>query len=84
MEDLVALDVGEVHIVERDQSGRTRRWWACVWSVFHVRLIENVEHHIEEEEKEMLPDAKKTLGKDIDVLGDQMRVRKEALLAASR
>src|SRR3954471_24699201 len=46
-------------------------------------LIENVEHHIEEEEKEMLPDAKKTLGKDLDVLGDQMKARKEQLLAAS-
>jgi hemerythrin-like domain-containing protein len=44
-------------------------------------LIENVEHHIEEEEKEMLPDAKKTLGKDIDVLGDQMKARKEELMA---
>ena len=47
-------------------------------------LIENVEHHIEEEEKEMLPDAKKTLGKEIDALGDQMKARKDALLAAPR
>ena len=47
-------------------------------------LIENVEHHIEEEEKEMLPDAKKTLGKDIDMLGDQMAARKKELMAAAR
>jgi len=47
-------------------------------------LIENVEHHIEEEEKEMLPDAKKTLGKDIDMLGDQMAARKKELMAATR
>ena len=46
-------------------------------------LIENVEHHIEEEEKEMLPDAKKTLGKEIDALGDEMQARKEQLLAAT-
>jgi hypothetical protein len=30
----------------------------------------------------MLPDAKKTLGKDIDVLGDQMKARKAELMAA--
>ena len=47
-------------------------------------LIENVEHHIDEEEKEMLPDAKKTLGDDIKALGDQMQARKEELLAAAR
>jgi hemerythrin-like domain-containing protein len=47
-------------------------------------LIENVEHHIEEEEKEMLPDAKKTLGKEVEALGDQMAERKEQLLAAAR
>ncbi len=47
-------------------------------------LIENVEHHIGEEEKEMLPDAKKTLGDELERLGDQMAKRKEALLAAAR
>ena len=44
-------------------------------------LIENVEHHIEEEEKEMLPDAKKKLGKDVEALGDQMEQRKQQLMA---
>ncbi len=47
-------------------------------------LIENVEHHIEEEEQEMLPDAKKKLGKDIDRLGDQMEQRKQQLMAGAR
>jgi hemerythrin-like domain-containing protein len=47
-------------------------------------LIENVEHHIEEEEKEMLPDAKETLGEDTKVLGKQMEERKQALMAAAR
>jgi len=47
-------------------------------------LIENVEHHIEEEEKEMLPDAKETLGDDTKVLGEQMEERKQALLAGAR
>ena len=44
-------------------------------------LIENVEHHIEEEEEEMLPDAKKKLGKDVEALGDQMEQRKQQLMA---
>lgn len=47
-------------------------------------LIENVEHHIEEEEQEMLPDAKKKLGKDVDRLGDQMEERKQQLMAGAR
>jgi len=47
-------------------------------------LIENVEHHIEEEEKDMLPDAKKTLGDDIQALGDRMQARKGELMAAAR
>ena len=45
-------------------------------------LIENVEHHIEEEEEDMLPDAKKKLGKDVEALGDQMEQRKQQLMAA--
>ena len=47
-------------------------------------LIENVEHHIEEEEKEMLPDAKKKLGKEVEALGDQMEQRKQQLMAGVR
>lgn len=47
-------------------------------------LIENVEHHIEEEEKEMLPDAKKALGEEIEAIGDRMMARKDQLMAATR
>ena len=43
-------------------------------------LSENVEHHIKEEEDELLPDAKKKLGHDgIEVLGEQMQSRRQAL-----
>jgi hemerythrin-like domain-containing protein len=47
-------------------------------------LIENVEHHIEEEEKELLPDAEKALGDQLEMLGDRMQARREQLMAATR
>jgi len=43
-------------------------------------LAENVEHHMQEEEDELLPDAKKKLGHDgIEVLGEQMASRRREL-----
>ena len=47
-------------------------------------LSENVEHHMKEEEDELLPDAKKKLGHDgIEVLGEQMASRRQELEAAA-
>ena len=47
-------------------------------------LKENVEHHVEEEEDELLPDAKKKLSSELlEQLGDEMEERKEALLVRS-
>lgn len=44
-------------------------------------LKENIEHHVEEEESEMLPDAKKRLSDEmLEQLGDEMEERKETLL----
>jgi len=46
-------------------------------------LKENVEHHIEEEEKEMFPEAEEKLGSQINALGEKMQQRKEALMKRS-
>jgi hemerythrin superfamily protein len=42
-------------------------------------LIENVEHHIEEEEGELLPQAQQLLGNDVEALGGEMAARKQQL-----
>ena len=45
-------------------------------------LMENVEHHIEEEEGELFPEAEDVLGEAIDDLGAQMKERKQQLMAS--
>lgn len=46
-------------------------------------MQENVEHHADEEEKEMFPKAKEHLSEERRAeLGEQMETRKEALKAA--
>jgi hemerythrin-like domain-containing protein len=48
-------------------------------------LIENVRHHVEEEEDEMLPEAEEILGSDLlDQLGERMAERKKQLMASVR
>ncbi len=46
-------------------------------------LIENVEHHINEEERELLPQAQKLLGAAVDTLGEQLAARKQQLQQAT-
>ncbi|MEA2640801.1 MAG: hypothetical protein QOF51_2195 [Chloroflexota bacterium] len=48
-------------------------------------LKEQIEHHVEEEEKEMFPKVKRGLGKErMDQLGEQMMQRKQALMRETR
>jgi hemerythrin superfamily protein len=43
-------------------------------------LMENVRHHVEEEEEELLPQSEKILGKDeLTRLGEEMAARKQQL-----
>jgi hemerythrin-like domain-containing protein len=48
-------------------------------------MAENVEHHIEEEEGEMFPQARRLFSKEeLEELGDRMQARKERLLEQSQ
>ena len=51
------------------------------WGAKAVVMKENVEHHIEEEEDEMFPQARQVFSKDELVeLGERMKVRQDELL----
>jgi hemerythrin superfamily protein len=83
--ELTAEAVQEHHVV--DVLIQEMKAMSSVDETFDAKfkvLTENVEHHIEEEEGEMFPDAKKTLGKDVETLGAKMEQRKQELLAATR
>jgi uncharacterized membrane protein len=46
------------------------------------QLMRGVQHHVREEEEEMLPEAEQQLGNSLEQLGMQMQQRKQELLAA--
>ncbi len=53
------------------------------WGAKAKVMIENVEHHIEEEEEEMFPKARQVLDKEqIEALGERMQQRKKELQAS--
>jgi hemerythrin-like domain-containing protein len=71
--DLVLPDLLGTDLASEKFSGRAKV------------LKELVEHHADEEEKEMFPRAKKLLSKDeLAELGDRMQQRKAELLAQNR
>jgi len=83
--EMLAEAFEEHHVIkmlldELEQMGSVNEQFEAKMTV----LQENVEHHVEEEENELFPDAKKGLGKRVEELGDKMAQRKEALMAGAR
>jgi hemerythrin-like domain-containing protein len=60
--------------------GKDKEEWTAKFTV----LKENIEHHVEEEEGEMFPKARKVLGEEeAEALGTRMEEAKEKQLAAA-
>jgi hemerythrin-like domain-containing protein len=81
-EDLVLEGVEEHHVVDvliQELKGLTPEDEQFD-AKFKV-LCENVEHHIEEEEGEMLPIARKRLGDETETLAQEMMALKQQLQA---
>ena len=81
--DLVAEAVEEHHVVttlmgELKGLDPTDERYDAKFTV----LMETVEHHIEEEEGEMFPEAEEVLGDRLERLGTQMQERKQSLTGA--
>jgi iron-sulfur cluster repair protein YtfE (RIC family) len=79
----ITLEAYEEHAVvkrllsELEAEAKDTEEWKAKLTV----LKENVEHHVEEEEGEMFPKAKKVLSKDqVEELGTEMQEAKKQLL----
>ena len=80
--DIVLEGFEEHHVVdeimgELGETDVTDETWAAKFKV----MKENIEHHIEEEEEEMFPKARRVFDKDeIEALGDRMLELKQLSL----
>ena len=71
---VVSILIGELKVLTPEDE---------VFAAKFKVLSEHVEHHMKEEEDDLLPDAKKKLGHDgIEVLGEQMDSRRKELQPA--
>jgi len=82
----VTLEAYEEHnlvkqlLAELESQPKDTEEWTAKFTV----LKENVEHHVEEEEGEMFPKARKVLSEDeIETLGDRLQEAKKQNRAAS-
>lgn len=70
--------VVDLIIAELKQMDPTHEHYAAKMTV----LCENVQHHIQEEEEEMLPDAKKRIGDQMETLGQQiLEMKKQGMVS---
>jgi len=71
--DMVIAEMGDVPVSDE------------TWTAKFAGMKENLEHHIEEEEQDMFPKARKVFDQqELDQLGERMATRKEALLRLRR
>ena len=81
----ITLEAYEEHNVvktllgELASLGKDQEEWTAKFTV----LKENIEHHVEEEEGEMFPKAKKVLGEKAETLGTRMEEAKGDQKAAA-
>lgn len=79
--DLLAESYQEHHVV--DLLIKELQDMSVIGEAYEAKfkvMTENVEHHIKEEEEEMLPDAEKRLGEDRAKLGEAMGKRRRELM----
>ena len=84
-QELVAESLQEHHVVDvlmKEMKGLDPE--KPEYEAKFTVLMENVEHHAEEEEKEMFPDAEKKLRGELDRLEGEMERRKQQLTARAR
>jgi hemerythrin superfamily protein len=85
LEDMIAESLEEHHVVDvlMDELQALEPDDERYEAKFTV-LMENVEHHVEEEEGELFPKVKKEMGGELDRLGEEMAARKDELQHALR